>query len=745
MPSSTILHKRNSSPGAVPAAGSIQVGELAINTGDGTIFLKTTAGDVKRFSNDTKKGYILNESLSSIAPEYGDNNASGVFSTILNGISNDVSGAGSTIGNGENISVSADYAFVGSGANNVATASADFGGIFAGQNNLLQHQNSFILGSDITSHAENFTYVQNLSVIGSLYVGGSSVNGGAGGGGSSSWETITNKPTTLSGYGITDAAPATLTTFVSDNSANWSNVYTNVNSNSATYATRTYVHTNFLPVTGGTVTGNITATAYYGDGSQLTGIVAGDTAATNLVRSASGNWSGVYTTVNTNSANWNSTRTTVNTNSANWSNVYTAYNSASGSYATKSYVHSNFLPLTGGSVTNGLSAEHLIALSSFAAIGFGALEDTPTFYVGVSVVGINTEYPNEALTVVGNISATGNIYSADTEVWNGTNTTVSTNSSNWGNAYTNVNSNSANWNGVRTTVNTNSAKWENVYTSVNSNSANWNGARTTVNTNSAKWENVYTNVNSNSASWQSVYTSYLGASGTYVSYTYLHTNFLPLTGGNIVGNISATKFYGDGSELTGIVAGDTEATTLVRTNSSNWNEAYTAYSGASSSYATKDYTHANFLPLSGGTLTGTLTGTNVLLTGTLEISGSDPEIPALYVSNNGEIGVNTKLPNHAVTVIGSISATGTLYGDNVEIGGNSGATTVFVGSSSVGINTETPLATLDVSGSNIRISETKTPAGSGADGVQGEICWDSDYLYVCVATNTWKRTTLQSW
>jgi hypothetical protein len=43
-----------------------------------------------------------------------------------------------------------------------------------------------------------------------------------------------------------------------------------------------------------------------------------------------------------------------------------------------------------------------------------------------------------------------------------------------------------------------------------------------------------------------------------------------------VNNLSATgKIYGDGSELTGIVAGDTEATTLVRSNSGYWQETYT--------------------------------------------------------------------------------------------------------------------------------------------------------------------------
>ena len=39
----------------------------------------------------------------------------------------------------------------------------------------------------------------------------------------------------------------------------------------------------------------------------------------------------------------------------------------------------------------------------------------------------------------------------------------------------------------------------------------------------------------------------------------------------------------------------------------------------------------------------------------------------------------------------------------------------------------------------------KTPASASAVGQPGEVCWDAEYLYVCVATNTWKRTSLESW
>ena len=52
---------------------------------------------------------------------------------------------------------------------------------------------------------------------------------------------------------------------------------------------------------------------------------------------------------------------------------------------------------------------------------------------------------------------------------------------------------------------------------------------------------------------------------------------------------------------------------------------------------------------------------------------------------------------------------------------------------------------LHIGGKIIRMDESKTPATAGADGNVGEICWDADYVYVCVATDTWKRTAIATW
>lgn len=37
------------------------------------------------------------------------------------------------------------------------------------------------------------------------------------------------------------------------------------------------------------------------------------------------------------------------------------------------------------------------------------------------------------------------------------------------------------------------------------------------------------------------------------------------------------------------------------------------------------------------------------------------------------------------------------------------------------------------------------PASSSAAGTQGEWAWDSNYIYVCTALNTWKRVAISTW
>lgn len=63
----------------------------------------------------------------------------------------------------------------------------------------------------------------------------------------------------------------------------------------------------------------------------------------------------------------------------------------------------------------------------------------------------------------------------------------------------------------------------------------------------------------------------------------------------------------------------------------------------------------------------------------------------------------------------------------------------------LGDNNNTPTGVLDVADNKLRVRTAQTPASTGAAGNQGEIAWDANYLYVCVATNSWKRVAIATW
>ena len=63
----------------------------------------------------------------------------------------------------------------------------------------------------------------------------------------------------------------------------------------------------------------------------------------------------------------------------------------------------------------------------------------------------------------------------------------------------------------------------------------------------------------------------------------------------------------------------------------------------------------------------------------------------------------------------------------------------------VGTSSDSGGALFQVNGDRIRVGTAKTPASASDTGTAGEICWDASYIYVCTATNTWKRTAIATW
>lgn len=57
----------------------------------------------------------------------------------------------------------------------------------------------------------------------------------------------------------------------------------------------------------------------------------------------------------------------------------------------------------------------------------------------------------------------------------------------------------------------------------------------------------------------------------------------------------------------------------------------------------------------------------------------------------------------------------------------------------------TPTTYLDINGNKFRVRTAKTPSSAADTGDQGDICWDANFIYVCVAANTWVRAPLATW
>ena len=49
------------------------------------------------------------------------------------------------------------------------------------------------------------------------------------------------------------------------------------------------------------------------------------------------------------------------------------------------------------------------------------------------------------------------------------------------------------------------------------------------------------------------------------------------------------------------------------------------------------------------------------------------------------------------------------------------------------------------SGKKLIVTGARTIANANDTGTEGEICWDADYIYICVGTDTWKRVAIATW
>lgn len=122
------------------------------------------------------------------------------------------------------------------------------------------------------------------------------------------------------------------------------------------------------------------------------------------------------------------------------------------------------------------------------------------------------------------------------------------------------------------------------------------------------------------------------------------------------------------------------------------------------------------------------------------IDGSNYSDPAFF----GD--VSTK--NDGYLYVAGYDATGPSTGNvgNLILGSTNGLVKTFVGNiAQANVVTTASESGFTVNKGAFVVAANSAPAAANSTGTTGTIAWDSDYVYVCVATDTWKRANLSTW
>jgi len=381
-------------------------------------------------------------------------------------------------------------------------------------------------------------------------------------------------------------------------SGNWNSVYSNVNSNSANYATYNYVNNGFLPLSGGiisgatrinnnlTVFGNLTAT--------------GTTTFANTIFSTTSSLSVLH----------------VGSGPALW-----VGNNGDGDIAS-------FYD-----IDQGIEVLHVGGINS----------TNPN-------VGVKTSTPNVDFTVNGQISANNIIWDA-----NG-------NSNNWNNVYSNVQSNSSTtWNYQGTDLKSLSGNWNGgniAFTNLTSNSAAYLSAvdLTLVNSTSGNWDSTYSTVQSNSATtWNYQGTDLKSLSGNWdggnIAFTNLISNsaaYLSAVDLTLINSTSGNwnDAYSYVTSNSGIESDQQLATTWVIGNSANSQSIFSTVQ--SNSATTWNYQGTDLKALSGNWDGGNIAYTNLISNSAAYLSAVDLSL-FNYKIGNWDSTYSTVQSNSATT------------------------------------------------------------------------------------------------
>jgi hypothetical protein len=132
-----------------------------------------------------------------------------------------------------------------------------------------------------------------------------------------------------------------------------------------------------------------------------------------------------------------------------------------------------------------------------------------------------------------------------------------------------------------------------------------------------------------------------------------------------------------------------------------------------------------------GSFSGNLTtGGAFTVSGITSVADGSALNPAIRFSNDIDTGIYRSAANAiSFAVSGFEAATFVDSGGTLLQVVNSIGTMLFQVSDSSGVN----------------IGASYTPLSAADTGAAGQIAWDSSYIYICTATNTWKRVAIATW
>ena len=160
------------------------------------------------------------------------------------------------------------------------------------------------------------------------------------------------------------------------------------------------------------------------------------------------------------------------------------------------------------------------------------------------------------------------------------------------------------------------------------------------------------------------------------------------------------------------------------------------------------YSSDSFVSTSGNSTisTGTLTIQNTAVSPALVLGpGSNNEISA--TSTLFQIKSNTANQNFEISTLSASGLVSSIYinAQNKYVGIFKSSPTVALDVTGAIKSSSTITATTSISTPVLNITSSFTPATITSVGVAGQISWDANYVYVCTATNTWRRSALSPW